>query len=280
MLSLFYFLVCFVLVGMPRGYLILSKRHTTPLLMFRLSPDMSIFLSSAFKSCHGASAFCQKWDQCICGNLMEGDTANEKEVIHGAVLKLLDCLMELSQDSPILCTQIDVSCPEKLSGDHCCAANALVRSLEKTVMFEIISDCIKDDPQLVAAAERLGRCSSFARPGCCSGGTAAGGGTAKDGGTAEGGIGTCTLEQLGSKHFVTMLMLSWPTQKCNSTLGQIIQRAASDQLASSDEVLQNEVSVLRQQFESVLNYCSSQKDSAAVANILSGLTCKCGIVCG
>ena len=159
----------------------------------------------------------------------------------GQFLESLGHLVDTDHQDYLLTTQVDITCPEKLSTEHNCVVHEVIKDLENLSLFGVIRDTVSNIDATVLKSAGLAE--------------------SKVRGCSRLGVKfQCSMDiEVKPEHFLTMLLLSWPYVKCErqSVYGHRVLRAVTSQVVNSSPVLQNEVAQLRQQLQLVLDYSSS-----------------------
>ena len=228
-------------IGQPRGYYVLGRSKQWPLLLFRIAANLS-------EDNEGITQFFTLWKEwlktknpntnaCLATSppTLALDSSQDS-MCEEAIGKFIQALDFVQEDEYMLTTQMDITCPERLTSEHSCAVEDLICSLEKTTIYEKISDFVSDTRSIEkagVAGTGLRECSRI----------------------AGGAKMPCQVKlSLDARHFLAMLLLAWPYQKCGSVNGHQMARIVTCDMLGKHQALQNEVMQLRQQLELVLNF--------------------------
>ncbi len=216
-----------------------------PMLMFRIADHLSLNVNDPSDPLFSPSVqrFVDKWDAWLKepkeGTSEPCDIACS-QIQLPALRKFLEALSDLQPNESLLTTQVDVKCPEDLSSEYSCALVELIASLESLEMFKIVSEYLSNNDDARKVSELVGKsafdadcCQSWQKSHPCE---------------------AFTRPELTTAHFVTALLMTWPSRQCSSTNGNELRKAAMAQLSRSSQVFQNEMALLHQQLDSMFAY--------------------------
>ncbi|KAK3583888.1 hypothetical protein CHS0354_033661 [Potamilus streckersoni] len=231
--------------GKPRGYVILSKEKSTKSLsLFRLSDAFSV--SNVLTD--DISKFVDGWHKWVSKPMSGFDESQDGQrngdihketVVAQSVQYLLELGSQMTQNSTILTTQVDVKCMPDDSDGHACTCIGLLDELERLKLHEIVSGVIEKMTQsnkpLLSFLPSLGQAAishikNISK--CCADKM------------------MCDLQQrLNASVFISMILLAWPYSHCcgsqnGGTIGEELEQFFKD---IPQGVLSNEAVVLRRQ---------------------------------
>ncbi|XP_064595456.1 uncharacterized protein LOC135462046 isoform X2 [Liolophura sinensis] len=222
--------------GKPRGYIQLSRHFDfTPLLLFRISPQLSVTFSQGLSS--ELTTFMNFWLQWL-SEPADADK-DQESIVQQAVLEVLKWASFLSETASILTSQLDVKCPELVSEGHLCAVKDMMESLEKLDIFPLLSLTLCDFVATKSKEVVQKVCRAAGIPNCMS-----------------GNVQCCELMKLLTPaHFFSILLLSWPykvVSKSEMSNAAKLQDFADKHKEQVSGVLQNEISALMKQLKTIL----------------------------
>lgn len=207
---------------MPRGYLLLSKSKSLPTVLFRLTSNLCVNGVQSTK----VVRFITAWKEWLATS---PDSPNSNKVLDTAVNQLLKFL-DLKETS-LTMAFVDVVAFENISTEHKYAIEQILEALKNLPVYQVVRSCLPGKDRFEPE-------------------------------TSSPGADEPCREKLSVKlknwHYVTILLLMWPYENNEGSFGSSLNRLMADQLkASSSELLQNEVTLLRQQVASVLGYVAA-----------------------
>ena len=159
-----------------------------------------------------------------------------EEIQAAAVRNFVLALSKLCDGEILLTTQVSVACPEGISEEHKCLVHGLLKSLEEIALFEMAENLLREEDE--SDIKKCGKTVDTI-PSCCP---------------SPQAKSNCPYFNIGPAHFVTLLLLAWPHKRCDNTNGLLLRRLAMNQMSRSTLSLQNEVSQLGRQLESISTY--------------------------
>ena len=228
-------MIGFSVVGLSRGYFLLSRNQVSPGLLFRLSSDFSpVGMDSKL------SAFLHSWEKLLTTDISCSDLIGT-DIAELTALQLVRSLSLIDQEAHLITTQLNSAFAEEISY-HRYARNVqqMLKSLESLPIYDIIYT-------RTVLAER----STLDRAGSPNQNLMS---TIESNEKPKEAL--ANFGMLTPTHFLTMFLLSWPYHRCTeSTFGTALHKYTSSQLARPDcELLQNESSRLKQQLASIISY--------------------------
>ncbi|XP_067675570.1 uncharacterized protein [Haliotis asinina] len=222
--------------GKPRGLMVMTRRKEShPLLLFRLSNNMSLTAPSLF---HPAlPEFMLKWKTRT--DKIPEQTLTIDALAEGAAREMMQTLTEIRDSLTIMTTQLDITCPQDVAEEHECLIQHLILALQQTVIFEKVLDIFKSLPK--DKKETLENLFEPSWPSC---------------------NGKCQpFNRLKCEHFIAFFILSWPYKAGaagETTLAHLydqmfekeLQRISVDVLRNEVQSLKDQLNVLRQYYES------------------------------
>ncbi len=209
----------------------------TPMLMYRISQHLSVNITTP--QSYGVFSpttqkFLDRWNGWL--KLPAEITDDHEHVVMLAIVEFMKALVELDANECLLTTQIDTKCMESVSPQHNCVHSELVSMLEELPMFKVVNEHLKSNPGNSDVAKLAGELAER-----CPRNT-------------KGTCQHCPFSSLNAAHFLSALLLTWPCVQCNKTNGNALRKVAMAQLSRAPPVIQNEMALMHQQWESVFKY--------------------------
>lgn len=204
--------------GLSRGYLLLSKSRSLPTVLFRLTSNLCVNGVQSTK----VVQFISDWKAWLATSI---NSPNSNKVLDTAVNQLLK-LLDLKETSFTMAL-VEVVSFENISAEHKSAIRQILEVLKNLPVYQVVKTCLPAGDKLESETH-----------------------IPVDDDPRE----KFSLK-LKSWHYVAMVLLMWPYEDNKGSFGSRLDRLMADQLKSSaSELLQNEVTILRQQVASVLGY--------------------------
>ena len=225
------FIIISYFVGRPRGFVILEKTNSHPLLLFKLSGN------------------CGDSNQRVCWVIQEYvnwlKTVNKPvdsvdELISEAVEMWAKLLMRLTEDEFVLSTQIDLVKASKQSLDHRCAIKDMIERLEGIPLFKQVKAILETiDKEFCKVIRKVGKTETGLVKGCCKKSD-----QCKD-----------VLKALDVQHYLTVLLMAVTVNKADlPAFGNRLHEVIQQSLDVCGDFLKNEIILLRKQNKTLLGY--------------------------
>ncbi|XP_046360821.2 glutathione gamma-glutamylcysteinyltransferase 2-like [Haliotis rufescens] len=219
--------------GKPRGLMVMSrKKESHPLLLFRLSSNMSVTARVLFNP--AVPEFMMKLKTQTDRTLEE--TLSVDALADRAARDMIQVLAEISGHVTIMTTQLDITCPQDVAEKHECFIQHLIKALQETVIFEKVTNICKSLPE--DKMEVMENLFEPAWPSC---------------------NGKCQpFNKLKCEHFITFFILTWPYRtgvSGETTLAALYDQMVEDELQRiSVDVLSMEVKSLKDQLHVLMEF--------------------------
>lgn len=184
---------------------------------------------------------------------------NTGPIVESAVQVLLHALT--LQSDNILATQVDIYCPDLSCTECSCIVKQLLHGLESLPVYSIVEECLAKNPEDCRLLEEQGIVSSMitCKPGDKTPSPRKDSGGGETDAVQEEALIVsaecqgCELS-LHASHYLTMLLLAWPTQKCGNNCSNALRKALYTQLCCAPSILQDEVAQLTRQLSTLLQH--------------------------
>ena len=173
-----------------------------------------------------------------------------------AIQKLLHALNHINVGDTLLTTQLDIHCPERISKEHSCVVKTLVKDVEAIPLYSKVKALLMKNKKLLGIADRAGE-DVLSMTLCLTTAWKLSSQIRDTNITRTTKNGCPSKVELTSAHFMTMLLLSWPASICGETNGHQLRRIVTAQLVQMHQELQNEVSQMHQQLDSLMGFIES-----------------------
>ena len=224
--------------GQPRGFVILEKTNSYPLLLFKLSEHFNITTGYRGDSNQRVCSVIQEYVNWL--KTVDKPVESVDDLISDSVEMWGKLLMRLTEDEFVLSTQIDLKKAAEQSNDHRCAIKDMMEGLEGIPLFKQVTAVIKSkDKDFYKAISKVGKTETTLVKGCCQ------------------TSGQCeeVLKALDVQHYLTVLLMAVTVNTADlpafgSSLHELIQQS----LEMCGEILKNEIILLRKQNETLLGF--------------------------
>nr|AHC94360.1 phytochelatin synthase 1b [Lumbricus rubellus] len=206
--------------GLSRGYLLLSKSRSLPTVLFRLTANLCVNGVQSTK----VVQFITDWKSWLS---TPTNSPNSNKALDTAVNQLVKFL-NLNEELSLMMALVEVVGFESISAEHRSAIRQILEALKNLPVYQVVrkylpgGDKFESEMHIPVHDDPHGENFSL---------------------------------KLKSWHYVAMVLLIWPYEDTKGSFGASLDRLMADQVkGSASELLQNEVTILRQQVSSVLGY--------------------------
>lgn len=175
--------------------------------------------------------FITAWKEWLATSTSSPNSNKVLDIAVNQLLKFLDL-----KETTLTMAFVDVVAFENISAEHKYAIEQILEALKNLPVYQVVTSCLPGKDRFESETS---------------------------GPEADEPFREKLSMNLKNWHYVTILLLMWPYEDNEGSFASSLNRLMADQLkASASELLQNEVTLLRQQVASVLGYvaaCNSCK---------------------